>query len=86
MQREILDRLQPVFHEIFDDRSLVVTRESSALTVEGWDSMTHVNLVAAVEVAFGVRFALSELEDLQSVGDMVELIARKLGPRESPAS
>jgi len=33
-----------------------------------------------------VRFALSELEDLQSVGDMVELIARKLGPRESPAS
>lgn len=75
---EILERLQPVFREVFEDRSLVVQPSSSALTIEGWDSLAHVNLIATVEETFGVRFALGELEDLKCVGDMVDLISRKL--------
>ena len=75
---DILDRLRPVFQEVFEDPSLEVDRGSNASTVEGWDSLAHVNLVAAVEDTFGVRFALGELEELQNVGDMVDLIARKL--------
>ena len=85
MASDILERLQPVFHEVFDDRTLVVTRESNALSVDGWDSLAHVNLIAAVEEEFGVRFALGELEELQNVGDMIDLIARKQagdGPRK----
>lgn len=74
---DILDRLQPVFRDVFEDSSLVVVPSSSALTIAGWDSLAHVNLIANVEHTFGVRFALSELEDLKCVGDMVELIARK---------
>ncbi len=76
---DILARLQPVFKDVFEDASLTVGRESSALNVDGWDSLAHVNLIAAVEESFGVRFALGELEELQCVGDMVDLIARKLG-------
>ncbi len=76
---EILDRLQPVFRDVFENPDLTVGRESNAMTVDGWDSLAHVNLIAAVEVAFGVRFALGELEELQNVGDMIGLIRRKLG-------
>ncbi len=76
---EILDRLQPIFRDVFENNSLTVGRDSSAMTVDGWDSLAHVNLIAAVEEAFGVRFALGELEELQNVGDMVDLIRRKLG-------
>ncbi len=76
---QILTRLQPIFQEVFENPSLTVSRESSATTVEGWDSLAHVNLIAAVEEAFGVRFALGELEELRNVGDMIDLIARKLG-------
>ena len=76
---QILTRLQPIFQEVFENPSLTVSRESSATTVEGWDSIAHVNLIAAVEEAFGVRFALGELEELRNVGDMIDLIARKLG-------
>lgn len=75
---QILDRLQPIFREVFENPSLRVERESSAMTVEGWDSLAHVNLIAAVEEEFRVRFALGELEELRCVGDMVELIARKM--------
>ena len=76
---DLLTRMQPIFRDIFDDPNLVVTRESNAYSVPGWDSLAHINLVSAVEQEFGLRFALSELRGLQNVGDMLELMQRKLG-------
>ena len=75
---EILDKLQPIFRDVLDDARLVVTRESSAETVYGWDSLAHINLVTAIECEFRIHFALGELQDLKNVGDMIDLMARKL--------
>jgi acyl carrier protein len=75
---EILERLQPIFRDVLDDQELIINRDSNARNVEGWDSLAHINLVASIEEAFGVRFALGELQDLQNVGDMIDLIERKL--------
>ena len=77
----ILERLQPIFQDVFDDSSLRVERSSSAHDVEGWDSLTHINLVSSVEKEFGVRFALGELEDLKNVGEMIDLMEQKIGRR-----
>ncbi|HWA74797.1 MAG TPA: acyl carrier protein [Polyangiaceae bacterium] len=78
---DALERLQPIFKDVFDDSSLRIDRASNADNVEGWDSLAHVNLVASVEKEFGVRFALGELADLKNVGDMIDLIERKLARR-----
>jgi acyl carrier protein len=78
---DILDRLQPVFRDVFDQPSLEVRRESNAQSVAGWDSLAHINLVSAIEQEFDVHFALGELEELKNVGDMVDLIATKLSHR-----
>ena len=75
---EMLPRLQDIFRDVFDDARLVIGPESSAKTVPGWDSLIHVTLVAAIEQEFHIRFALGELETLRDVGDMMELIGRKL--------
>lgn len=75
---DIQRELQAVFRTIFDDDSLTIGRETTARDIEGWDSLMHVNLVVAIEKRFGVSFALGELEDLKNVGDMLDLIARKL--------
>lgn len=78
---DTLSRLTPIFREVFEQPTLTVSRESTASTVDGWDSLAHVSLIAAVEEAMGLHFALSELEDMQCVGDMVDLIDRKLQSR-----
>ena len=78
MPEVILEKLQPIFRDIFDSGDLSVARESNAETVEGWDSLAHINLVAAIEKDFGIRFALGELEELKNVGDMIDLMERKL--------
>ena len=75
---DTLERLQPIFKDVFDDSTLRVERSSSADTIEGWDSLAHVNLVAAIEKEFGIRFALGELADLKNVGEMLDLMERKL--------
>ncbi len=73
-----IEQLNPIFRDVFDDSSINVTRNSTADDIEEWDSLTHMNLVMAVELAFKVKFALGELQSLKNVGDMLDLINRKL--------
>jgi acyl carrier protein len=77
----LLAELQEIFRDIFDDNSLVLTRESSAATIEDWDSLTHTNLVTAIEKRYKIRFALGELQELKNVGDMIDLIQKKLAAK-----
>ena len=46
--------------------------------VEDWDSLSHIRLIAALEKHFNLKFNFRELQDLNEVGDMVDLIAKKL--------
>ena len=80
--RNILDELQPIFHDIFDDASIVVTENTNASMIEDWDSLSHIRLVAAIEKHFAVKFALGELQGLKNVGDMIELIQEKLEDKD----
>jgi acyl carrier protein len=75
---DILAQLQPLFREVLDQSNLNITRQSQPSSVEGWDSLAHMNLLVAIEQEFGVSFTLAELEQMKSVGDMVDLIEKKL--------
>jgi acyl carrier protein len=78
---DILAALQPIFRDILDQPDLVVNAESNAATVDGWDSLAHVNLVTAIEKLYRIRFALGELQELNNVGEMVTLIEAKVRSR-----
>jgi len=73
-----LEELTPVFKQVFDDSSIVLTRNSTADDIDDWDSLTHMNLVIAVELRFKVKFALGELQTLKNVGDMLDMINKKI--------
>ena len=73
-QEQILEKLQQVFRDCFDNEGLVIERKTTAKDVENWDSLNHVNLMSAVEKAFGFEFTLTEMGGLKNVGDMVDLI------------
>lgn len=73
-----LEELTPVFRQVFDDHSIVLTRNTTADDIDDWDSLTHMNLVIAVELRFKVKFALGELQTLKNVGDMLDLVNKKI--------
>ncbi|MBF0296811.1 MAG: acyl carrier protein [Magnetococcales bacterium] len=74
----ILDRLRPIFHETFQDSSIVVTESLSMGDLAAWDSIGHMSLIMAVEKAFGFQCSLEELVDLDDVRDLIGLVERKL--------
>jgi acyl carrier protein len=78
---ELYEALTELFREVFDNDDLVLTPETTANDVEGWDSQAHVNLIVAAEMRFGIRFRAAELDTLHNVGDFVSLIATKMGAR-----
>ena len=73
----VLAELQPIFEEALDTPGLIVTRDSNALNTRNWDSLAHIELIEIVERHFAVRFALGELQDLNAVGDLVDLVVEK---------
>jgi acyl carrier protein len=73
-----MDILNEVFRRVFDDEGLVVTPETTANDVDGWDSLSHVNLVTALEARFKIRFSAKELLTQKNVGDLRAGIDAKL--------
>jgi acyl carrier protein len=78
---DLLPEIQEIFRNVFDDPNLIITRESNASTVEDWDSLAHVNLVTAIEKKYKIRFALGELQELKNVGDIIDLIGKKIATK-----
>ena len=78
---DILAELTPIFREVFDDDTIVITRQTTANDIDAWDSLSHMNMVMAVEVKFSIRFALGELPSLRNVGDLADLTAKKLSKK-----
>jgi acyl carrier protein len=74
-----LDTLTDVFRQVFDDPELAITEETTADEVEGWDSLSHVNLIMAVENRFQVRFKPKEINSFKNVGDLARCVESKLG-------
>lgn len=77
-QEEIYAGLTPIFHDLFEDDALVLSPALTASDVPEWDSFNHINLIVAVESKFKIKFLTAELESMQTVGQLAEIIQRKL--------
>lgn len=73
-----LERLQKVFRLVFLNETLQIAASTSAKDIKMWDSLTHLELIAAVEQEFGIQFSFNEVMQFNNVGDMVQLIEKKL--------
>src|SRR5687767_2335526 len=74
MNPPLLDRLSGVIRAVFDCPDLEITRETSALDVDGWDSLTHTVLLLRVESEFGVRLPLDRTGALANVGELADVL------------
>jgi acyl carrier protein len=73
----IIEELVPIFRNVFDDDELKIDSSTTALDIDGWDSMAHIRLIVAIEKHFGFRFSAVEIVEIESVGEMADLISIK---------
>ena len=77
-REEILSKVNEVFHEVFDDDSIVVTETTTAKDIEDWDSLMHITLVSEIENAFGFKFMMKDVVGMKNVGEMLDIIAQNI--------
>ena len=70
---EIYEKLADVFEDVFDEK-IEIADETTAADVDGWDSLTHISLISAVEDEFKIKFDMKAVQGLKNVGAMVDLI------------
>jgi acyl carrier protein len=73
------ERLEEVFRLVFDDDTLILTDQTMADDIPGWDSLAHINLMFSIEDAFGVRFAGNELAEFANIGELKRFLAERSG-------
>jgi len=76
---DITEELTAVFRDVFDDETIVLSDDLTANDVDSWDSLSHVNLIIAIEMAFDIEFKQSEILNFANVGELKESILSKLG-------
>ena len=72
----ILEKLQDIFRDIFDDGSLAIDRSTNANDIEGWDSLTHISILESVQDEFEIKYTLDEMIELNDVGKILDSIVR----------
>ena len=75
---ELLQRLNEIFCEVFDDDDIKIAPDMTANDVDGWDSLSHVNLIVVIESKFNIRFSQKELLTFKNVGDLLKSISSKI--------
>lgn len=75
---EIFEKLNEIFVDVLDlDETPNLSNETSANDIEEWDSLSHIQLIVAIEKAFKLKFTSLEIMKWKNVGEMVDTIQER---------
>jgi acyl carrier protein len=74
-----IEKLNGIFRTVFDNDEIEIRQDMTANDIDGWDSLSHVNLIIAIEQSFGIRFTQKELLTFKNVGDLLRGVENKTG-------
>ena len=77
----IQEELNALFGKVFDDNEIKITRETYSDDIDEWDSLSHINLVVAIEKHFKIKFNNAEILRWKNVGNMLDSINEKLNQK-----
>ena len=76
-RNDIMAEVQEIFRDVLDNEEIVLANETVADDIEEWDSLSHIQLIVAIEKHFKVKFTSKEILGWKNVGEMVDCIAAK---------
>jgi acyl carrier protein len=77
-REEILINVQNIFCDVLDNEDVKLTNETTADDVDGWDSLTHIQIIVSIEKTFKIKFTSKEILSWKNVGEMIDCISNKL--------
>ena len=69
--------IEEILRELLKNENITLTTETTAKDVDGWDSLTNMRLITAIEKHYNIRFGLREILKFKHVGDLCASIQAK---------
>jgi acyl carrier protein len=69
--QEVLSAFTRILQGILLDNSIVLLMQTRREDVPSWDSFNYINFIVAVEIEFGVKFKVADIESFENVGAIV---------------
>lgn len=69
--------VKELFCEVVEIAPSDLSANTSRTNTENWSSLTHINLITAIEEVFGVSFTMREIQSLNTFGDLCRLLREK---------
>jgi acyl carrier protein len=76
--QEILITFTRIIRDLLLDDSIGLTMETRRDDIPNWDSFNYINFIVAVEIEFGVKFKIADIESFTDVGAIVTEITKML--------
>jgi len=76
--RETLDQFTDILRDLLADNDIVLHADTRRETIPKWDSMNYLNFIMALEMRYGVKFPLSQVESFETVGEIADAVEKRL--------
>ena len=76
-KNEIMAEIQEIFRDVLDKEGIELADDTTSADIEEWDSLSHIQLVVAIEKQFKLKFTAAQIGGWHNVGAMCQDIAEK---------
>jgi acyl carrier protein len=81
MKNDLLNQIELVLKKVFHSNEISITESTTANDIYGWDSLTHMTVIAELEEHFAVQFTFDEVSEFNCIGDILQAITEKLNQK-----
>ena len=78
-REQVYETLNEIFADVFDREGIALSDTTTAADVEGWDSLIHIELIAAIEDEFEIKFDMKTVLKAKNVGELVDAVLEAVG-------
>lgn len=75
---EIMAEIEEIFRDVLDNDEIKLNEEMTSADIDEWDSLSHIQLVVAIEKHFKLKFTAAQISGWKNVGAMCQDIANRV--------
>lgn len=80
-KQTIQDQLNKIFINVMDNEDIKLEPSTSARDIDEWDSLSHIQLVVAIEKHYNIKFPTSEMQKWKTVGEIVDSTEKRVNEK-----